>query len=101
MELNNKIISFLGDSITEGSGVVDKENNRYDMRLKKMYNLKEVYNYGIGGTRIAPQIIFGEAGPVDLGDFCKRSKEMNKKEATPELTGLDQSIDLPSFLRRR
>ena len=52
MELNGKIINFLGDSITEGTGVSDLEN-RYDNRLKRMCNLKEVHNYGIGGPRLA------------------------------------------------
>ena len=75
MELNNKIISFLGDSITEGVGVADIENNRYDMRLKKMYNLKEVYNYGIGGTRIAHQNAGGEEY---LEHFQKRAERMDK-----------------------
>ena len=70
---------FLGDSITAGAGVKDIEKNRFDNVLKKIAELGEIYNYGISGTRIAPQIIFGEAGPVDLGDFCKRSKEMNKE----------------------
>lgn len=75
MELNNKIISFLGDSITEGVGVVDIENNRYDMRLKKMYNLKEVYNYGIGGTRIAHQSVPSVSPRHDLC-FCGRSYDL-------------------------
>ena len=30
-----------------------------------------------------------------------KPKESIKKETTPELTGLDESMDLPSFLRRR
>lgn len=72
MELNNKIISFLGDSITEGVGVEDKENNRYDVRLKKRYNLKEIYNYGIGGTRIAHQSVPSLTPRHDLC-FCGRS----------------------------
>ena len=35
MELKNKIICFLGDSITEGVGVEDCENCRYDRRILK------------------------------------------------------------------
>ena len=52
MELKGKIIDFLGDSITEGVGVTDRENNRYDNILKRQFGLKATYNYGIGGTRI-------------------------------------------------
>ena len=55
MELKGKIIDFLGDSITEGYGVSDKENNRYDNILKRECELKATYNYGIGGTRLAHQ----------------------------------------------
>lgn len=54
MNLNGKTIDFLGDSITEGVGVEDL-NNRYDNRLKAMLNLKEAYNYGVSGTRLAHQ----------------------------------------------
>ena len=79
MELKNKTVLFLGDSITAGAGVKDIEKNRFDNVLKKIAELGETYNYGISGTRIAPQIIFGEPGPADIGDFCKRSKEMEKK----------------------
>ena len=55
MELKGKIIDFLGDSITEGVGVTDRENNRYDNILKRRYDLKAVYNYGVGGSRLAHQ----------------------------------------------
>ncbi len=55
MKLEGKIIDFLGDSITEGHGVTDRENYRFDNRLRKMCNLKQVNNYGIGGTRFAHQ----------------------------------------------
>ena len=78
MELKNRSVVFLGDSITAGAGVKDIPANRYDNVLKKIAELGETYNYGISGTRIAPQIIVGEPTPVDLGDFCKRAKEMNK-----------------------
>lgn len=53
MELQGKIINFLGDSITEGHGTSDK--------TKIYHNLIAVQhgiianNYGIGGTRIARQ----------------------------------------------
>lgn len=54
MELKGKKIAFLGDSITQGAGVEDI-NNRYDNVLKRECELAAVYNYGIGGTRVAYQ----------------------------------------------
>ena len=44
-------VNFLGDSITEGVGVVDRANCRYDKRLEKMCELSKVNNYGISSTR--------------------------------------------------
>ena len=54
MELKGKRVAFLGDSITQGAGVNDI-NNRYDNVMKRECELVEVFNYGIGGTRIAYQ----------------------------------------------
>ena len=48
MKLEGRTVNFLGDSITEGSGVSNIAENRYDNRLKKMYNLKATNNYGKG-----------------------------------------------------
>ena len=78
MELQGKIVNFLGDSITEGSGVTNKAENRYDNRLKQMYGLAEVCNYGIGGTRLAHQGKPSETPRYDLC-FCGRAYNMNKK----------------------
>lgn len=72
MELKGKIIDFLGDSITEGYGVSDKENNRYDNILKRECELKATYNYGIGGTRLAHQTKPSEKPRHDLC-FCGRA----------------------------
>ena len=52
MELKNKKMVFLGDSITEGVGVADKKN-LYWKRFEQ--DGCEVHGYGIGGTRIAKQ----------------------------------------------
>ncbi len=76
MELKDKIIAFLGDSITEGHGVEDIENNRYDNVIKKKCGLKAVYNYGIGGTRIAHQSTASEKPRYDLC-FCGRAYDLN------------------------
>ena len=77
MDLNGKIIDFLGDSITEGVGVSDKVNNRYDNVMRREYNLKATYNYGIGGTRIAHQSKPSAKPRHDLC-FCGRAYNMNK-----------------------
>ncbi len=76
MELKGKIIDFLGDSITEGVGVVDRENNRFDNIMKRNYGLKAVYNYGIGGSRIAHQSKPSEKPRFDLC-FCGRAYDLN------------------------
>lgn len=75
MEIKNKIISFLGDSLTEGHGVADL-NNRYDNVLLCKGELKEVCNYGIGGTRLAYQKQASESPRHDLC-FCGRAGGIN------------------------
>ena len=72
MELKGKKIAFLGDSITEGAGVKDIENCRYDNRLAKKYGLEKTFNYGIGGTRLAHQSRPSEKPRYDLC-FCGRA----------------------------
>lgn len=74
MDLTGKTVSFLGDSITEGVGV-SSSDNRYDNRLKAMLNLKRVYNYGIGGTRLAHQSVPSEKPRFDLC-FCGRAYDI-------------------------
>ncbi len=54
MDIRGKKINFLGDSITEGSGVANRENI-FHARLAKEFDLAAARNYGIGGTRIARQ----------------------------------------------
>ena len=76
MELQGKILNFLGDSITEDVGVTNLEN-RYDNRIKKQYGLKEINNYGLGGTRLAHQQRPSLAPCFDLC-FCGRAYLMKK-----------------------
>lgn len=47
--LEGKIISCLGDSITQGGGNDDISWARY---LKDTLSVKHINNYGIAGTRI-------------------------------------------------
>lgn len=77
MNLEGKIVNFLGDSITEGVGVTDIENERYDNVIKKICNLKKVNNYGISGTRIAYQAKPSEEPRYDLY-FCGRAYDLDK-----------------------
>ena len=76
MKLEGLTVNFLGDSITEGTGVINIPENRYDNRLKKMYNLKATNNYGIGGTRLAHQEKPSEKARYDLC-FCGRAYNMD------------------------
>lgn len=52
MELKDKKINFLGDSITEGAGTSDN-SHRYPELLMEMAKLSAINNYGISGTCIA------------------------------------------------
>jgi lysophospholipase L1-like esterase len=76
MRLEGKIINFLGDSITEGCGVID-QNNRYDNILLRKYSLKSINNYGISGTRIAHQSSDAEETNEDLC-FCRRVEHISR-----------------------
>ena len=76
MNIRGFKVNFLGDSITEGTGVSDRQNNRYDNRLKVMCQLSQVNNYGIGGTRLAHQIHPSEKPRFDLC-FCGRVYNMD------------------------
>lgn len=78
MILEGKIISFLGDSITEGAGVNDRANNRFDNVLKVDRKLGAACNFGIGGTRIAHQIHASVKPRWDLC-FCGRAYDLNPK----------------------
>ena len=76
MELQGLTINFLGDSITEGHSVANIAQNRYDNVLKELCGLREVRNYGIGGTRIAHQFRPSAEARWDL-NFCGRAEKMN------------------------
>ena len=77
MDIKGFRVNFLGDSITEGVGVTDIENCRYDNRLKKMCELSHVNNYGIGGTRLAHQR-HPSARPVYDLCFCGRANFLDR-----------------------
>lgn len=79
MNLKGLKINFLGDSITEGVGTSCKENT-YPEVLKRMAELAEVRNYGMGGTRYAIQK-GTEARPKndaeDINSFSERFNQMD------------------------
>lgn len=74
MDLKDKKVVFLGDSITQGVGA-DKPENRYTDVFQRLSGTI-VSNHGISGTRIARQ-----TNPwnehVDKNDFVKRVDEID------------------------
>ncbi len=71
MELTEKRIAFIGDSITQGIGVSDQER-RYDRVILREAGLAEALNYGISGTRFAYQTTPSTPASFDLY-FCGRA----------------------------
>ena len=77
MELKDLTINFLGDSITEGYGTT-APSKVFHQIIKEKFNMKHAYNYGIGGTRIARQIVPSrESTKCDL-TFELRSEIMDR-----------------------
>ena len=75
MELKNKKINFLGDSITEGCGVSSPDKRFTDLIAEREGAICR--NYGIGGTRIARQKGASENPRWDM-NFCSRVDSMEK-----------------------
>lgn len=73
MELKGKKIAFLGDSITEGCGTTGEDATFW--RILGRETGAEVFGYGIGGTRIAPQHTPSESAVWDQ-DFLSRVDAM-------------------------
>ncbi len=60
MELQNKKVGFLGDSITFGVGTSNAENNYKGSCFPDLFaklSGAKAYNYGVSGTRIAKQSV--------------------------------------------
>jgi lysophospholipase L1-like esterase len=78
MKLEGLTVNFLGDSITQGCGTSCPEA-MYHAVLKRNTGLKEVRNYGIGGTRFALQSGTTQRPKddyVDLNSYCERFDKM-------------------------
>ena len=71
MDLKNKTILFLGDSITEGHGTTSEEK-RFSNIVAKALGANFI-NDGIGGSRYARQHNFNPEGRCDK-DFCMRTE---------------------------
>ena len=73
MQLKNKNVVFLGDSITQGAGASCEEKN-YLMQFSKLTGAN-VFNYGIGGTRISKNRV---PSAVEIYDqtFVQRCENM-------------------------
>jgi lysophospholipase L1-like esterase len=76
MELKNKVVCFLGDSITEGAGASSPDKCLVSL-FTKAHPEAKVYNFGIGGTRIAKQITPSVNSRWDKY-FAGRIKDMPK-----------------------
>lgn len=74
MELKNKKIAFLGDSITEGCGVADMENVYWNVIGRQTG--AQCFGYGIGGTRIAPQRVITTENAYETLYFASRVENM-------------------------
>ena len=77
MELSGKTINFLGDSITQGHGTTGPEKVFHQL-IKAKYNMKHAYNYGLGGTRIARNLVPSEAYPHHDLTFELRAEIMER-----------------------
>ena len=77
MELKNKTVVFLGDSITEGVGATAPENC-YVSLFSKAHPEARVMNFGISGTRIACQLK-PSANPRWDKFFASRINDMPKE----------------------
>ena len=63
MKLEGSVINFLGDSITAGHGTSSPEKV-YHHIIKEKYNMEFAYNYGVGGTKLAPFIKPTKENPI-------------------------------------
>lgn len=75
MKLEGIKANFLGDSITFGEGVLDKQNHIYWQRLRDNCGLSCARGYGISGTQIAMQQVKGH--PERDQDFLSRVESMD------------------------
>lgn len=82
MELRNKTICFLGDSITQGVGV-EREEEIFHCVLKRRTGLAAAKNEGVSGTRYARQHMPPKPGfeTADRLPFVARYNQMGVADA--------------------
>ena len=76
MDIKGFNVNFLGDSITEGVGVSDIPNCRYDNVLARLCGLSKINTYGVSGSRLAHQTLPSDKPRYDLC-FCGRAYDMD------------------------
>ena len=76
MNIKGFKVNFLGDSITEGAGVSDIRNCRYDNVLARTCELSKINTYAISGSRLAHQTLPSDRPRYDLC-FCGRAYDMD------------------------
>lgn len=74
MQIENKKVHFLGDSITQGASAT--ETTCFVGLFKSAYPNGQITNYGVGGTRIAPQT-HPSAEKIWDYDFLARANDMS------------------------
>lgn len=77
MKLKNKTVLFLGDSITEGVGTSSADKTFSEI-IRSLCHLKNAYNYGVGGTRIAKNKNVSKHTVWDY-DFLTRASLMPRR----------------------
>ncbi len=77
MDISTKKVCFLGDSITEGVGASVYAETSYVGLFKNRYPNAKIFNYGVGGTRIAKQIVPSVCEKYD-SHFISRVDEMEE-----------------------
>ncbi|MBO5480235.1 MAG: SGNH/GDSL hydrolase family protein [Clostridia bacterium] len=77
MKINGKVFNFLGDSITESVGASCYQKC-FVALFANAHPDAVVNNYGLGGTRIAPQRVPSSIPQHDR-DFIKRVDEMDER----------------------
>ena len=86
---------FLGDSITQGVGATQEENN-YVSLVGKMLNC-EVLNYGVSGTRIGRQTyVYG--CQLWNYDFRLRAQIMDESSLKSNRISVAQCCNTPGLL---
>lgn len=78
MQLSGKVFNFLGDSITEGCRV-SASDKIFHQLIGQQYGMQHCYNYGVGGTHIARQVIPNKVDTHQDLTFELRAEIMDRR----------------------